>query len=92
MAARKDRSGVSPRLTRGADPVLLRNKARRLRKETGDDRYMAPLEKMDKSILNTVGHALLRPFELLSMQLYGCLDSYPLPVDPFPHKAEADSW
>ena len=31
-------------------PVILRNKARRLRKETGNDRWYAPLEKMDRSI------------------------------------------
>ncbi|CAK7201111.1 hypothetical protein SEUCBS139899_003813 [Sporothrix eucalyptigena] len=46
-------------------PVLLRNKARRLRKETGDDRYFAPIEKMTKTILGTVANALKRPFELL---------------------------
>ena len=31
-------------------PVLLRNKARKLRKETGDDRWHAPIEKMNRSI------------------------------------------
>ncbi|CAK7214975.1 hypothetical protein SBRCBS47491_002332 [Sporothrix bragantina] len=46
-------------------PVLLRNKARKLRKETGDDRHYAPIEKMTKSIIGTVGNALKRPFELL---------------------------
>lgn len=47
------------------DPVLLRNKARKLRKETGEDRWYAPIEKMDRSILKTVAYALLRPFQLL---------------------------
>lgn len=46
-------------------PVLLRNKARRMRKETGDDRWHAPIEKMTKSILGTIGNALKRPFQLL---------------------------
>jgi multidrug resistance protein len=31
-------------------PVLLRNKARKMRKETGDDRWYAPIEKLDRSI------------------------------------------
>ena len=46
-------------------PVLLRNKARRLRKETGDDRHYAPIEKLTRSITGTIGNALKRPFELL---------------------------
>ncbi|CAK7225529.1 hypothetical protein SCUCBS95973_005896 [Sporothrix curviconia] len=46
-------------------PVLLRNKARKLRKETGDDRHFAPLEKMSRSVIGTIGNALTRPFELL---------------------------
>ncbi|KAJ9133049.1 Major facilitator superfamily transporter [Pleurostoma richardsiae] len=46
-------------------PVLLRNKARKLRKETGDERWKAPIEKSNKSILRTVGLALLRPFQIL---------------------------
>jgi hypothetical protein len=48
-----------------SDPVLLRNKARKLRKETGDDRWWAPIEKSTKSVSSTVGHSLLRPFEIL---------------------------
>jgi hypothetical protein len=32
-------------------PVLLRNKARRMRKDTGDERYKAPLEILQHSIL-----------------------------------------
>ena len=31
-------------------PVLLRNEARRLRKETGDNRWHAPIENMDRTI------------------------------------------
>ncbi|KAB5566872.1 major facilitator superfamily domain-containing protein [Coniochaeta sp. 2T2.1] len=46
-------------------PVLLKRKAQKLRKETGDDRWKAPIEKQKKSILSTVGHSLLRPFQLL---------------------------
>ncbi|KAK6083201.1 major facilitator superfamily transporter [Seiridium cupressi] len=46
-------------------PIKLREKARLLRKETGDDRWRAPMEKTDKSIARTIGFSLLRPFQLL---------------------------
>jgi MFS family permease len=46
-------------------PVLLRAKARKLRKETGDERWKAPLEKMNKSIPRTIAYSLLRPGQLL---------------------------
>ncbi|XXG97624.1 3-dehydroquinate dehydratase (3-dehydroquinase) [Hypoxylon texense] len=46
-------------------PIKLRDKARNLRKETGDDRWKAPMEKTTKSIAATVGNSLLRPFQLL---------------------------
>lgn len=47
------------------DPVLLKKKAQKLRKDTGDERWQAPIEKQKKSIARTVGYALLRPFQLL---------------------------
>ncbi|EOO01803.1 putative fluconazole resistance protein 1 protein [Phaeoacremonium minimum UCRPA7] len=46
-------------------PVVLRNKARRKRKETGDERWKAPIEKSNRSMLKTVGYSLLRPFQIL---------------------------
>lgn len=46
-------------------PILLRNKARRLRRETGDDRWWAPTERVNKSVVRAVGTSLLRPFQLL---------------------------
>ncbi|KAK8129275.1 major facilitator superfamily transporter [Apiospora kogelbergensis] len=46
-------------------PVKLREKARALRKETGDERWKAPMEKKDKSVAKAVGQSLLRPFQLL---------------------------
>jgi multidrug resistance protein len=49
-------------------PVLLRNKARKLRKETGDERFKAPMEKLDKSIPMTIARSLLRPFQLLFLE------------------------
>jgi MFS family permease len=49
-------------------PVLLRNKARKLRKETGDERWKAPMEKMNKSIPKTIANSLLRPFQLLLLE------------------------
>ncbi|KAI2639053.1 major facilitator superfamily transporter [Hypomontagnella submonticulosa] len=46
-------------------PVLLRNKARRLRLSTGDHRWKAPMELSNKSIPRTISLSLLRPFQLL---------------------------
>jgi hypothetical protein len=47
------------------DPVILRNRARVKRQETGDDRWKAPMEKANKSINKTIGLSLLLPFQLL---------------------------
>ena len=47
------------------DPIVLKKKAKKLRKETGDDRYRAPTEKVHKSIVHAIGRSLLRPFQLL---------------------------
>lgn len=44
---------------------MLRNKAQQKRKDTGDERWRAPVEKSNKSFLRTVGYSLLRPFEIL---------------------------
>ncbi|KAI1954518.1 hypothetical protein LOZ62_000813 [Ophidiomyces ophidiicola] len=46
-------------------PVLLRRKATRLRKETGDDRWFAPIEKLDRSLVQTVLRSIYRPMLLL---------------------------
>ncbi|KAF4467304.1 major facilitator superfamily transporter [Fusarium albosuccineum] len=46
-------------------PILIRNKARQTRKETGDERWQAPNEKVQKSVISAVGRSLLRPFQLL---------------------------
>lgn len=46
-------------------PVLLRRKAIKLRQETGDDRWKAPIEKMEKSVSKTVIWSCIRPFQLL---------------------------
>lgn len=55
------------------DPVVLRNKAKSIRKETGDERWKAPIEKKggaenNKSVVRTVGHSLLRPFQILAFE------------------------
>ncbi|SCV03321.1 LAME_0H09494g1_1 [Lachancea meyersii CBS 8951] len=49
-------------------PVLLVTKARRLRKETGDDRYFAPLEviRRESSLIKSIGLSIGRPFSLLT--------------------------
>lgn len=46
-------------------PVVLRNKARKLRKETGEPRWKAPLEIHERSVTMTVLRSLYRPFLLL---------------------------
>jgi len=46
-------------------PVLLKRKAQRLRKETGEERYFAPMEKSDKSIIRTIAFSCYKPFEIL---------------------------
>ncbi|KAI8944078.1 major facilitator superfamily domain-containing protein [Xylaria longipes] len=56
------------RWTYYADPIKLREKARRLRKETGDERWKAPMEKSTKSIPRTIALSLMRPFQLLALE------------------------
>jgi len=46
-------------------PVLLRNKARQIRKQTGEERYKAPMEMTNKTIPRTIMLSLYRPFQLL---------------------------
>lgn len=48
-------------------PVVLRDKAKKKRAETGDDSWKAKLEVSDKSIVWTVAHSLYRPFLMLFM-------------------------
>ncbi|KAJ6029865.1 fluconazole resistance protein [Penicillium canescens] len=57
--------GIVPDTAYLPDPVVLRNKARKMRADTGDDRWRAPMEKSTKSIRRTVGLSLLRPFQVL---------------------------
>ncbi|KAI0788630.1 MFS general substrate transporter [Abortiporus biennis] len=75
-------------------PILLVKKAKKLRKETGDDRYWAPLEKLDLSFAKRVEHILARPFKILFLEpmllaitlymsfIYGCIyllfEAYPI--------------
>jgi MFS family permease len=46
-------------------PVLLRRKAVKLRKESGDEIWKAPIEMMDRSVVRTVLWSCVRPFQLL---------------------------
>lgn len=46
-------------------PVLLRRKAQKLREETGNEAWTAPIEKMDKSVSQTLLWSCVRPFQLL---------------------------
>jgi MFS family permease len=49
-------------------PVLLRKKARKLRMETSDVRWKAPMEKTSKSIVKTIAFSLRRPVQLLLLE------------------------
>jgi len=46
-------------------PVLLRQRARQLRKETGNDAWHAPIEKLTRSLPQTLLWSCIRPFQLL---------------------------
>lgn len=46
-------------------PVLLKKKAQRMRKETGDDRYYAPIERSTKTIVDTIFLSCKRPVLML---------------------------
>lgn len=57
-------------------PVMLRIKARHLRKETGKD-YYAQIDKLDRSIARTVAISCLRPFQLLFQEtMVACLSTF----------------
>lgn len=47
---------------------LLRRKAQKLRKETGDYRWIAPIEKMKRSVAGTVLRSMYRPILLLTLE------------------------
>lgn len=47
---------------------LLRRKAQKLRKETGDDRWQAPIEKLNRSVARTVLRSTYRPILLLVLE------------------------
>lgn len=49
-------------------PVLLQNKARRLRKETGNEKWHAAIEKHQRSKTQTIVRSCYRPFLLLSQE------------------------
>nr|UPH69767.1 putative mfs multidrug protein [Neofusicoccum parvum] len=49
-------------------PVLLRKEAQKMRKETGDDRWHAPIEKMKRSVGGTILRSCYRPFMLLLLE------------------------
>ena len=49
-------------------PVLLRRKASQLRKSTNDDRWKAPIEVMDRSLIKTIIKSCYRPFLLLTLE------------------------
>ncbi|KAL7422377.1 hypothetical protein Q5752_003023 [Cryptotrichosporon argae] len=49
-------------------PVLLAQKARRMRKETGDERWYAPIERVKHSFKSRLRDILLKPFIILFLE------------------------
>ncbi|PGH00823.1 hypothetical protein GX51_05600 [Blastomyces parvus] len=49
-------------------PVLFRRKAIKLRRETGDERWRAPIEMLDRSVGQTILRSIYRPMMLLTME------------------------
>ncbi|KAL6239490.1 hypothetical protein BDW75DRAFT_119827 [Aspergillus navahoensis] len=49
-------------------PKILRTRAKRLRKETGDSSYQTDIERQNKTLNETIRSALIRPFRLLATQ------------------------
>ncbi|KAI0939121.1 hypothetical protein AcV5_000624 [Taiwanofungus camphoratus] len=47
------------------EPVILKRKAARLRKETGNEKYYAPLDRRETSIARAILFSCYTPFELL---------------------------
>lgn len=54
-------------------PLLIAQKAQRLRKETGDSRYFGPLERKTQGVPHTVKTSFYRPFGM------HCASSHPIP-------------
>ncbi|KAI0334806.1 MFS general substrate transporter [Cubamyces sp. BRFM 1775] len=46
-------------------PVILKHKARKLRKSSGDEKYYAPLERQEHSLFRMVLFSIYTPFQLL---------------------------
>ncbi|KAI0074662.1 MFS general substrate transporter [Panus rudis PR-1116 ss-1] len=75
-------------------PVILARKAKRLRKETGDDRYWAPLDRQHVGFAIRARRVVVRPFQMLIEEpmllalsvymsfVYGCVyllfEAYPI--------------
>jgi hypothetical protein len=56
-------------------PILLKRKAKRLRNETGDERYRAPIELEDKRLLRRLIISCYKPFGeiyLLGISIEAC--------------------
>ncbi|SNX82858.1 probable mfs-multidrug-resistance transporter [Melanopsichium pennsylvanicum] len=49
-------------------PIILRKKASRIRKETGDDRYKAPIELVKIELKDRLNKTLLKPFIMLGQE------------------------
>ena len=82
-------------------PVLHQRIARRLRKETGDNRYRAPIDERKRDIRSELNNTILKPFIMLFLEpmlssltlfmslIYGVLyllfEAYPIVFGPGGH-------
>lgn len=56
---------ISATLPETYAPIILKRKAERRRKETGDDRWFAPIEMKKESIPRRIQSILAKPFKMI---------------------------
>lgn len=49
-------------------PRLLQMKAKKLRKETGDNSYETEIERLNRTLVQVISSSLVRPFRLIATQ------------------------
>lgn len=49
-------------------PRLLQMRAKKLRKETGDNSYETEVDRLNRSLAQIIGSSLIRPFRLIATQ------------------------
>ena len=70
-------------LTSAISPIILVKRAQKLRKDTGDDRYWAPLEKNKVALVPHIKRVLSRPFIVLAREPMLVAITLYMSVSPF---------